>query len=99
MPASSLPLLITSDGALPVVRPCARRRHDVRAAPVWLLLLPGAVGVKVERPTGRTTLTPARTGATSQPRGSRAHGNSAHRRHLRCALTGQLPARGAPSLT
>src|SRR6266568_322697 len=29
------------DGALPVVRPRARRRHDVRAAPVWLLLLPG----------------------------------------------------------
>src|SRR6266545_6778253 len=31
-----------------------------------------AVGVKVERPTGRTTLTPARTGANSGLPGSRA---------------------------
>ncbi len=54
------------DGALPVVRPPrTRRRHDVCAAPGGCCSCRPAVGVKVERPTGRTTLTPARTGADS----------------------------------
>ncbi len=47
----------------------------------WWPIRPAAAGVKVERPTGRATLTPARTGAGSgdekarddQRRGSRTH--------------------------
>jgi hypothetical protein len=66
--------------ALPVVGPVVKRRQielqtkDV-AVPGWRPRWTEA-GVKVERPTGRTTLTPARTVAQSGRNGN----GSGHRR-------------------
>src|SRR5207253_5646882 len=59
------------DGALPVVGPAGQAgvSGPGRGFLVATVSCRPAVGVKVERPTGRTTLTPARAGAQSRYEG------------------------------